>query len=460
VNFLAHSFQSATSHGIRCGFVGFGRKTFDTATATRYLKDSGTFLRQQCADVVVIEDLITDVADIPKIALQLKAQIDVLIAQFTTFVDARFIDELTQSLDIPVIVWAIREPNQGVRQRLALNSLTGANLASHMLTQRGKTFHFLYGNPDEQKVAERLQSILRYIDVFHRVKTFTVVTLGDAPDGFHFSSPQPQTTAQLGIRIVHLDLNDVFQRALNIADELVFDDIEAVRKQVRGLEHLPQDTVLRFAKLQQLLRHEIQELGAHAVAVRCWPEFFTEFGAAACSTVSALIEQGVMASCEADVLGALSMDIVGRLADSPAFLGDLVELDEETGAMTFWHCGAGAFSLARPEEGAVAGLHPNRNIGFTLEFGLRPGRVTVFRLGEGAEGQVRALVGLGTVLDEPQRFLGTSGRIVLDGEEDALDRLTRIMEVGFEPHYAIAYGDVTTFLRKLCGQLGIPVTTF
>ncbi|WP_067933218.1 hypothetical protein [Alicyclobacillus kakegawensis] len=445
---------------LRLGFVGLGRKTFDTALASQYLDDSIHFLSEHCPRLTAVSNLVTDMEEVHEAVENLRGKIDVLIVQFTTFVDGRFIEALARQIRVPTIVWAIREPNRGVRRRLALNSLTGANLASHVLVQEHVAFQFLYGDPGEAVTVNRLTALLRYFEAYRKMRSFTVVTLGDAPDGFQFSLPHRRAQQQLGIHMESLDLQETFARAESVPDDAVISVLDDVRRRVRGLDRQPRDAVLKFAKMQHVLRQDLARLGADAVAVRCWPEFFTEFGAAACSTVSALIEDGIVASCEADVLGALSMDVVSCLTGSPAYLGDLVELDESTGAMTFWHCGAGAFSLARPTEGATAGEHPNRAIGFTLEFGLKPGRVTIFRLGEDVDGGVRALVSSGTVLDEPQRFLGTSGRVVLDGPEPPLQRLTRVLEAGWEPHYALAYGDVADWLVKLCGQFGIEAMMF
>ncbi len=129
-------------------------------------------------------------------------------------------------------------------------------------------------------------------------------------------------------------------------------------------------------------------------------------------------------------------------------------------AVVFWHCGAGAFSLARQDTGALAGKHPNRNIGFTLNFGLKPGRVTILRVGEDSVGNVRVLIGSGEVLDESQRFQGTSGKVRLAGDGDIVARVTQVIEAGFEPHYALAYGDVAATLERLFRLMNIPVTRF
>ncbi|MFP3489401.1 hypothetical protein R0K20_17565, partial [Staphylococcus sp. SIMBA_130] len=64
----------------------------------------------------------------------------------------------------------------------------------------------------------------------------------------------------------------------------------------------------------------------------------------------------------------------------------MVHVNEASNSVVFWHCGAGAYSLAHPDQGARPGVHPNRKIGFTMEFGLKPGRVTMFRVGYTPEG--------------------------------------------------------------------------
>jgi L-fucose isomerase-like protein len=450
------------SHKLRVAYVSFGRPTFDLEQANRLVKSSIEALQVHDVNWTMVENLITDVDTARQTADALCGKVDLLVAQFSTFVDGRFITTMAGVCKVPVLAWAIPELNREYGQRLSLNSLTGANLAGRELHQLGLSFQFLYGDPTDGAFQVRLERSFRFWKAWQRLNRFHVVTLGDAPDGFFFSTPGPIAAEQLGIHIHHLDLHETFQRATTLTDEAVQAEIERVRQSVHGLQRLPTENILKFAKMLTVLRHDLELLGADAVAVRCWPEFFTDFGAAACSIISALSEDGIMGACEADVLGSLSMDVLQQLTESPAYLGDLVELNPADQCVTFWHCGAGAFSLAHPATGAEAGRHPNRNVGFTLEFGLKPGVVTILRVGEDYTGHVRALVGKGEVLDEPQRFRGTSGRVRLlgGGEANVLDRVTKVIEAGFEPHYAIAYGDVADELHRLFTLAGVPVTTF
>ena len=165
--------------------------------------------------------------------------------------------------------------------------------------------------------------------------------------------------------------------------------------------------MVRSTQFTVALRDALGTPPPDAVAVRCWPEFFNEYKAAACSTLSHLIEDGIPAACEADTLGAVTMLMQQLLTGQHTYLGDLVHVDDQRNTCTFWHCGVGAFSLASPKTGPVAGVQPNRNLGFALNHSLKAGPVTIARLGQGPDGLRLGLL-CGEAVDGPNTFTGTS----------------------------------------------------
>jgi len=452
-----------TFPSFQVGFLSFVRPTFDVAAAEQLAAEArevlGELGKQWQIEWALHPSVISAVDVAQQTAKDWSGQIDGLVIQFSTFVDARFVDVVARQLDVPVILWALREPGR-YGERLSLNSLTGANLTAHQLRRVGRPCDIVYGGLREPEVLEQLRQTIVVWKTSKHVQNWSVLAVGDAPDGFMFSEPLRDSLDSLGLAVHRLPLPELFAKAELISQEQIDTVIALTEPHVSGLGKLPQEQVYRYARLRSVLENAVAETGAQAVAIRCWPEFFTEFGGAACSTVSALTENGVMSSCEADIFGALSMDILYQLTGSPAYLGDLVEIDEAVQAVVFWHCGAGAFSLARKDTGAQAGYHPNRHMGFTLEFGLKPGAVTILRIGEVPGEGLRALVGLGEVLDDPQRFRGTSAKVYIAGDGDVKARTLRVMSLGFEPHYAIAYGDARSELLALLSLLAIPVHEF
>ena len=119
-----------------------------------------------------------------------------------------------------------------------------------------------------------------------------------------------------------------------------------------------------------------------------------------------LAEAGTPATCEADVLGAVTAVALEAASGRRAFVADLVDAATD-GTVAFWHCGQAAPDLAHPDEPVASTVHPNRRRPLLHEFRLRPGRITIARLGHTTEG-LRLAVGGGEILDAPRPFAGTS----------------------------------------------------
>ena len=184
-----------------------------------------------------------------------------------------------------------------------------------------------------------------------------------------------------------------------------------------------------------------------------------DFGTPVCAVLAMLGDNGVPASCEADAYGALSMYIGQTLTGKCTFFGDPVSLDETENTITFWHCGTAACSLAREDTGAQCGVHCNRKIGPTLEFGCKAEKaVTVFRIGREKDGTFRFFLCGGEALDKPKQFNGTS--IVVKTENDSRAIVEASVKNGWEPHFVVAMGDIRQELCDLATMLDIPVEAY
>ncbi len=449
-----HSFRPAMP---RLLYVPVGRPSFDLAAANRLFRDTLAVLAELAVDPRAPLAILTTVDDLEVFLRQPDQDApDLVLFQNTTFVGADFVETVAAHCPAPIVVWAVREPEVG--GRLRLNSLTGANSACHALRDRGRVFDFWLGNPGEPQLRRRLQSKLRAAAGLRRLASLRVGVVGDPPPGFAFCAADAAALrAATGVELVRLDLAPVMREAEALPEAEWQPVLQRTAAVVREVPRAAESAVkfARFtARLAQVRAR--QEIGA--LAIRCWPEFFREFGAAACATLSYFTEAGIVASCESDVHGAISMFLARELSGGqPPYLGDLVHLDEARQTAVFWHCGAGAFSLAHPATGARAGCHPNSGLGLTLEFGLKPGPVTICRLSYSA-GRYRMLVIAAEALDAPQRFHGTTVEVRLPGDARAL--VSRLMLAGFEPHYALVHAAIASELADLANLLGIECTTF
>ena len=79
--------------------------------------------------------------------------------------------------------------------------------------------------------------------------------------------------------------------------------------------------------------------------------------------------------------------------------------------------------------------------------------VTILRIGKKQDGTFRIFAANGEALDKPQQFYGTS--IVVKTESDASALINRAVTDGWEPHFAVAMGNIKTELQILAQMLGI-----
>ncbi len=215
-------------------------------------------------------------------------------------------------------------------------------------------------------------------------------------------------------------------------------------------------TLQVYAALQTLATEQHLD----GLAVRCWPEFFTELGCAACGAMSMLSDgfagQSLLpCSCEADINGTLTQFILQTLSSEPAFGTDMVGVDVEADRIALWHCGLAPLSMADPDEQPRGTVHSNRGLPLLMDFTLKPGQVTIARISR-ASGELRLVAGEGEMLKEPKPFSGTAGTLQLT--LPAGQFLDILIRQGLEHHVSLTYGHHLPVLSKFAEWINLPLT--
>ena len=385
---------------------------------------------------------------------------DLVVFQNITFANAAYMSEVLHACSCPVVLWTLREPviDGG---RLRLNSLTGAFSAANAMRAFGRNgFPYVFGMPSEPCVKEQVSSAVAAARIMHDLGDLTMAAVGHTPQGFGFGRAlDSDLLDSFGVRLISVEARELIDRARRYSDADVEDYDRKTDDATEGLSSTPEKNRLDHARLYRAYSEFIRENRIGALASRCWPDFFTEFGTPVCTVLSLLNDDGVAAACEADLYGALSMWIGMQLSGAPVFFGDPVSLDEKENTITFWHCGAAACSLARKDTGACVGVHPNRKIGPAMDFGCESfDDSTVFRIGREPNGSFRFFLCEGSVLDKPKQFTGTS--IVVRTDAPSREIIEKSVEAGFEPHFVVIRGRYAKALETLAGYFGFPVFRF
>ncbi len=459
----------------RIGLVALGRATFDLEVAGAIAAGVRDVIAAiPGVDVADEGGIAVEMDDVHAAAAALAAAgtLDAVVVLQATFTDSTLPSAAIAGLpaDLPVVLWGAPEPRTG--GRLTMNALCGINLAAYRLRGEGRDVRSLYLDPAAPDAAARLLAaldaptlvpeppVLPVPDAQDRVRAdvvrarlagMTVGRVGHHPDGFDPCAAGEADLATLGATLDHVELDAMFDRARAATEH----DLVPLRAVVaaRGSDSVDQDGVDATLRLHVALRGLVDDRGWSAVATRCWPECFTEVDAAACTAQGMLAESGTPATCEADVLGAITAVALEAASGQRAFVADLVDAAPD-GTVAFWHCGQAAPDLAHPGEPIASTVHPNRRRPLLHEFRLRPGRITIARIGH-ADGGLRLALGGGEILDAPRPFAGTAAVVRPDMPAD--DLVATVLAEGLDHHYGLVHGDVRGTMVALAEALRIPV---
>lgn len=427
--------------------------------------------------------LIMDAAGAEAAQAQLEgAGFDLLVIVQASFADSSMAVQLAgvaAARRAPILLWAVPDERSG--GRLRLNSLCGINLAGHALARRGMAYEYVlapaetggcHAEGDDLRAAggdpvAKIAVLARAGQALRRLAGATIGLVGQHPAGFDTCAYDAGDLARLfGVQVAEIELGAILHAAREAPEAPRQAYLERVGAVAHNLQEMDAAATRGTAGVYVALQAAVAERGLAGVAVRCWPEFFTELGCAACGAMSLLNQDRCPASCEADVNGTVTSLLLQALGDGPAFITDLVSIEARSeteneagsGSGVFWHCGLAPFDMADPAVGVAATVHSNRKLPLLFEFPLKPGRITLARLhrtGPGAANGYQLVIGGGEMVAAPRPYGGTCGTVRFD--RPALEVLDRILAAGLEHHFSIVYGDVRAELAAVARLAGIPV---
>ena len=459
----------------RIGLLPLARPTFDVPFAQEHCQAAIAALEAAGHKLFGSRELLFD-ADATAAALDtLKAQpLDILLILQVTFTDATMTLKIAEAARAPLAIWAFPEPRAG--GRLRLNSFCGLNLALHALGRAGRAARWAYAPATQAAMPDVFDVLFSHADrdvsypmgakptvfeehaakvALEKLKGRRIGLIGEHPAGFDTCRYDPATLQALaGVNVEKIALPEFFAKAASVPDRDVQATKATMSSRMSGLAEMDQPQLDRSFSVFHALDELAQEKGLSAMAVRCWPEMFTEYGCAACGPMSMMNEARTPCACEADVYGALTSLILQELGDQPSFLVDLVDMDAASNTGVVWHCGLAPSSMADDETPPMAQIHSNRRMPLLQEFALKPGRVTVARISQARNHPAMVLAGA-EMIRAPKSFTGTSGVIRFD--RPAEDVTASLLEMGLEHHVSIVYGEHRGALRAMAAQMGLPV---
>lgn len=389
--------------------------------------------------------------------------IDVLIVHHLAFPLGAITPSLARRLGVPVILWSTPEaPYQVPAFRLEANSFCASNMTANHLWRMHHPYAFVYG--DTQTALAEIRSELSVFAAIKTLKGFRVGSLGNRVPGFFTSTFNEMLLREkFGVEVEGITMLELCEtaRKLRASGEDLSEARAAVLDRcVQGDisdEELELAVALYAAFCQLRKKYRVD-----AWAVRCWPEFSDLYGIGVCHILGCLTGHECPAACEGDVYGAVAMQLGEMLGGDKTFFADLVIFDEKDDTGIFWHCGAAPACLAKPGAQPCIRKHPvidgGGKKGVAVEFPLKSGHVTICRIGENREGNLRLMTFSAEAIDTEQCIRSTPLKVKF--ERPARELINDIVYNGFEHHYVVCYGDIKAQLKEFARLTGLQLIEF
>lgn len=438
----------------KVGVLALGRTTFDVPYAQEMLAQAWQTLSGMDIELVGEPVLQFDAESALQMLPALKqADLDLLLILQVTFTDASLTSEVVRDFPVPMAMWSFPEARTG--GRLRLNSFCGVNLACHALSREAINVQTLHGLPDDSRVINELQQLAQAAAIVKRFKQAKVMVIGEHPLGFDACNyNQQQLTQHFGVEVTRQPVLEFIEAVKALPDSVADAPYAHRAKDFPNLAEMDQTATRKTLKVYSALREKAQREGYTGIAVRCWPDFFTDYGCAACGALALMNEDKVPCGCEADMFGVLSSLMAQWASGNAAFNTDLVDIDPQDNSVVFWHCGQAPIEMADRDGPVQATIHSNRKLPLLSEFALKPGRITLCRITQG-EGKLRLMLAGGEMIKAPLAFSGTAGTARLDVDADTYRQ--RLIAAGMEHHTSLVYGEHRPLLRKVADLLGLDV---
>jgi L-fucose isomerase-like protein len=182
------------------------------------------------------------------------------------------------------------------------------------------------------------------------------------------------------------------------------------------------------------------------------------FGVVPCYVMGRITTAGIMASCETDLYGALSMLIQYKAALSatpPHFMDWTLKHPEEKDTFLAWHCGNGPVCLSGQKGKIPITCHYMGPDMGTVHFQLKSGVVTLSSLQED-NGHFKMFVANGKSVKLDGTMKGSWSWVKVPD----LDKLYRtLITGGFVHHASLIHGDYAQSITDACTIMGIEVVT-
>ena len=374
--------------------------------------------------------------------------VDAVVIYNGTFSTGEVTAEIVRNLEVPYLIWGIEE--FAIKKHNFTGSMVGVMPQGSIFANFGQKFSFVYGSDiKRQSVKDKVKVFVNAVRAISYLKEATIGVIGMRPDGFEISDfDELAIKKKFGTTITKVSMYSFTNIIKNITDKEIDEDM----KTQQDIFDISNGDIIESRGLSRVylaVKKVAQERNLQSYAPDCWPELRDEDKTPICPANGRMNAEGIMASCECDVNGAMTLMMEYAITQTTPWIADLVNYLEDKGALLFWHCGNSPFNLSdkKPKIERVFG-------GLSETSSLRSGVATVCRLNS-IKGKYALHVGLGKVVDNDEYLKGSNLTIKMNNGN--MQFIESLLFNGIPHHNGIVYGDIVSEIKEFANLMDIPI---
>jgi L-fucose isomerase-like protein len=362
-------------------------------------------------------------------------------------------------LNVPILIQAYPDDLDQLRPERRRDSFCGKISVCNNLAQAGIKYSLTSKHvvrPDEEAFGVDLRWFLGVCRVVKGLRGLRLGALGARPGAFNTVRYSEKILERQGISVTTVDLSEFLGKAdrLEEQDAGVVAKLKAIRDYAPA-PGVPDEKVLRMAKLGVVLDDWMASNAIKATAIQCWTSVQQNYGCNVCTLMSMMSERFMPSACEVDVTGVLTMYAMQLASSSPSALVDWNNNyggDDEK--CVLFHCGNWAKTFLPDIKIANAPILGS-TLGVENTYGALEGRAPSAPLTYGRlttddnAGAIRAYVGEGRLTNDA---LETFGNRAVAHVPKLQKLLRHICSNGFEHHVVMNLSHTAGVLEEAFGN--------
>jgi len=358
-------------------------------------------------------------------------------------------------LNVPVLVQATPDSSDKMTIAFRRDSFCGKMSACNNMMQY-KIPYSLTTLHTESVSSEVFQKDLKWFESVCRIvrglKNLRIGSIGARPTAFNTVRYSERIMESSGISVETLDLSEVFGRIAKMkdSDDAAQAKLAAIKSYV-STNGVPEDALLKMAKLGAVIDGWMKQTNVTISAVQCWTSMEEFFGVVPCTIMSMMSNNLIPSACEVDVPGTLSMYMLALASGTPSALLDWNNNygDNPDKAVCF-HCSnlpKHFFKeVTMDYQAIIAGTVGKENTFGTCVGTVKAGAMSYARYStDDRRGVIRGYTGHGRFTDDPLNTFGGAGVVEIPKMQKLLNYICR---EGFEHHVAANFSETAPAVHE------------